>query len=98
MIVRIVNMTFRPQETQNFLDLFHAHDDKIRAQKGCHHLELLQDIHNPARYSTYSIWDSTQDLDAYRNSDLFALVWSETKALFADKPTAQSFTKQTILL
>jgi quinol monooxygenase YgiN len=40
MITRIVKMNFRPEEVENFLNIFHQSKDKIRHMPGCKHLEL----------------------------------------------------------
>jgi heme-degrading monooxygenase HmoA len=39
---------------------------------------------------TVSIWESEDDLNAYRNSELFENTWAKTKVLFNDKPEAWS--------
>ena len=83
-------MTFREDEVENFLDVFHKSKDKIRAFKGCLHLELHQDYTADNIFSTYSIWNDEQALDQYRNSDLFKSVWAQTKPLFKEKPVAFS--------
>ncbi len=90
-------MTFRAEETESFEKLFDKNKEQIRAQKGCRHLELLQDTQDPRRYSTYSIWHSAEDLEAYRHSELFASVWPATKALFEEKPVAMSLNKKIML-
>ena len=91
MIIRIVRMTFRPEEVINFLELFKSHQSLIRNFPGCRHLELLRDKHKPEVMSTYSLWESEDDLNAYRDSDVFAGLWPKTKALFAEKPVANSY-------
>jgi len=90
MLIRIVRMTFAPDKTADFLEIFSDSKDKIRAFEGCHHVELLQDINRPNVYSTYSLWESETHLNNYRDSPLFGQVWKATKALFADKPLAWS--------
>ncbi|MFD3003600.1 putative quinol monooxygenase [Pontibacter toksunensis] len=90
MIVRIVRMTFKPENTEAFLDIFRSSKEKIRAFEGCNHVELLQDVKNPNVYSTYSLWVSEEHLNKYRDSHLFGQVWPATKALFAEKPQAWS--------
>ncbi|OEK05492.1 putative quinol monooxygenase [Roseivirga misakiensis] len=90
MLIRIVRMTFRPEERQNFLTLFDEKKEKIRHFPGCTHLELLEDYNDPNIFSTYSYWDSEADLNNYRHSDLFAEVWANTKSKFAAKPIAFS--------
>ena len=93
MFVRIVKMTFQQDKTADFLAHFNTHKLKIRAFKGCQFLELYQDKENPAIFFTYSYWDTTTDLDAYRASTLFKEVWKTTKNWFAAKPEAWSVNK-----
>lgn len=57
---------------------------------GCTHLELLN---AGVVYFTYSRWNASEDLENYRNSALFAEVWSNTKALFAAPAEAWSTTQ-----
>ena len=90
MLVRIVRMTFRIEEVDNFLELFNSTKDKIRHFPGCHHLTLLKDYTEDNIYSTYSIWENEEALNAYRHSELFGEVWKATKSKFADKPIAFS--------
>ena len=90
MIIRIVKMTFMPEKVETFLEVFHASKHFIRSMPGCNHLELLNDINSPNIFFTYSYWDSENDLNNYRDSDLFKEVWSNTKILFNAKPEAWS--------
>ena len=96
MIVRIVKLTFQQNKLAEFENIFHSSKTKIRNQPGCQHLELLKDIDKPNIYMTYSYWDNPQDLEDYRNSDLFKSIWKETKALFSDKPEAWSVNQEWI--
>lgn len=90
MLVRIVVMTFEEDKVNEFLTLFDRCAQYIRNQKGCTKLELHRDVHLPNRFYTYSIWNSEQDLENYRNSELFNTVWKQTKILFKEKPLAYS--------
>lgn len=90
MILRIVKMKFKPEKCDEFLQLFERYHSQISGFKNCHGVELLQDIHDPSVYFTYSKWESEDDLNHYRNSELFKGVWSQTKALFDQKAEAWS--------
>jgi heme-degrading monooxygenase HmoA len=90
MLIRIVRMTFRPEEIDNFLDIFNSSKHLIKASEGCFHLELLRDKHSPNVMMTYSYWQSEAHLNAYRDSELFKNTWAATKVLFAEKPLAFS--------
>ena len=90
MITRIVKMNFRPEEVENFLTIFHQSKDKIRHMPGCQHLELWNSQSEATIYYTYSIWNSEDDLNNYRDSELFQSVWRATKALFAIKAEAST--------
>lgn len=95
MIVRIVKMQFKKECIQDFIDLFEEVKVKIRARQGCQHLELLQGL--PPRdniFMTYSYWDSEDDLNSYRYSDLFAETWKHTKMMFSHKAEAISLKKR----
>ena len=90
MLIRIVRMTFKEEEVENFLAMFESKKQLIRHFPGCTHLELQKDYNNPCVFATYSIWNDESDLNNYRNSELFVEVWAETKAKFAAKPIAFS--------
>ena len=93
MFVRIVKMSFQPEKIEEFLNNFNTKKEFIRNSPGCRLLELYRDKTNPNIFFTYSYWDTEQDLENYRNSELFKGVWSQTKALFNDKPLAWSVDK-----
>lgn len=97
MILRIVKMKFREDETENFLVLFNERKSLIRAFDGCSHLELWQQAGTPNVFFTYSMWESDQHLDHYRFSELFKDTWAKTKALFADKPEAWSVEQKMVV-
>ncbi len=90
MIVRIVKMSFNPEQVPQFLDNFELVKSKIRNSPGNRLLELYRDKQSPEVFFTYSYWETEQDLEAYRRSDLFKEVWSYTKKLFNAKPEAWS--------
>ena len=90
MIQRIVKMTFRPEEVDNFLSLFEEVKHKIRGCEGCAGLTLLADINQTNVLFTYSYWQTEANLNAYRDSELFAITWRDTKSKFASKAEAWS--------
>ena len=85
MIIRIVKMTFDQKKVNEFLEIFNSSKQYIRNFKGCTHLELLNDINSTNIFFTYSYWESENDLNNYRNSELFNTVWNKTKVLFSAK-------------
>lgn len=94
MIVRIVQMTFREDCIDDFLQLFEERKDIIRSFDGCSHLELWQDAKQKHVFLTYSIWDGEEYLDSYRFSEFFKDTWGKTKALFAGRPQAWSVVRK----
>ncbi len=90
MIKRIVKLTIQPDLIDTFKQRFEEWQPKIRSQQGCEHLELWQDVDDDRLLFTYSEWQSQDNLNQYRSSDLFASVWPQTKAMFDDRPTANS--------
>ncbi len=96
-MIRIVKMCFKAEHIEDFKALFEARKEKIRAQEGCTHLELLQDINNAQIFFTYSFWEDPKYLEQYRTSDFFADTWAKTKALFAEKASAWSVEQKVIV-
>lgn len=92
-MIRIVKMTFRPEEVDRFLELFEGWRHRIIAFPGCTHLQLLRGTDAPNVLFTYSAWNSAADLDVYRNSAVFSEVWPVVKRLFAEPAQAWSVEK-----
>lgn len=88
MIVRLVKMTFRPEEADHFRSLFETWRHRIISFSGCLKLELLHDSTTPGLFFTCSEWASTEALENYRSSAVFAEVWPIVKALFAARAEA----------
>ncbi len=93
MLVRIVKLSFHPENIPVFLQNFEEIKEKIRNAPGNRLLELYQDKNNSSIFFTYSYWETEEDLENYRNSALFDEVWTFTKQLFNDKPEAWSVDK-----
>lgn len=90
MIERIVKMTFEKGKADTFLEVFNRSKMQIASFPGCKSLKLLRDTKDDHVFFTYSIWDEESSLQNYRNSELFAITWSQTKPLFRDKASAWS--------
>ena len=93
MFIRIVKMSFPDEHINAFISIFENNKSQIRVAEGCSLLELYRDKDNPNVFFTYSYWENESYLAAYRQSDLFKSVWTETKQLFNDKPQAWSVDK-----
>ena len=93
MFIRIVKMSFEEKCIETFLENFHQNKIDIRNFEGCHLLELYRDKDLANVFFTYSYWEAQENLDNYRQSDLFKSVWAKTKILFNDKPQAWSVDK-----
>lgn len=93
MLVRIVKLSFFEEHIDEFLANFEANKLKIRSFEGCQFLELYRDKNQTNVFFTYSYWDSENDLNNYKDSELFKGVWSKTKVLFNAKPEAWSVDK-----
>lgn len=93
MLVRIVKLSFHQDKIPAFLENFELVKNQIRNFPGNRLLELYQDKTNASIIFTYSYWDSEEDLENYRKSELFTEVWGFTKQLFNDKPEAWSVDK-----
>ncbi len=93
MFVRIVKMSFAEENIPAFLENFELMKVRIRNAPGNRFLELYQDKNNKCIFFTYSYWETEDDLENYRKSELFTEVWDFTKKLFNDKPEAWSVDK-----
>ena len=90
MFTRIVKMEFQAKCIPEFLTNFQQVKSKIRNFPGCSQLELYCDKNDETIYFTYSRWDTTNDLESYKKSDLFLGVWATTKPMFRSKAKAWS--------
>jgi quinol monooxygenase YgiN len=90
MITRIVKLTLQPDKSTAFLDIFNDSRPIILNSKGCSYVQVLRDTKQPNVFFTYSCWDSEDNLNAYRDSELFKNIWERAKTLFADKAEAWS--------
>lgn len=97
MFVRIVKMSFHSKHIDEFSAMFNEKKEFIRASEGCNLLELYQNKNNPEVFFTYSYWEKEENLENYRNSELFKKVWKQTKTYFNDKPQAWSVDKKVSL-
>ena len=93
MFIRIVKMSFAEENIPAFLENFELIKVKIRNAPGNRLLELYQDKTNKCIFFTYSYWETEEDLENYRKSELFNTVWAFTKKLFNGKPEAWSVDK-----
>lgn len=90
MITRIVKLSFHPEHIEEFIQMFKETQSKIENSPGCNSVRLMRDVNQPNQFFTYSKWDSEDDLNNYRHSDLFITTWTRTKQWFNDKPAAWS--------
>lgn len=86
-------MSFHEENIPAFLANFEVMKEKIRNAEGNRFLELYQDKNDKGIFFTYSYWETEQDLENYRQSELFYDVWAFTKKLFNGKPEAWSVDK-----
>lgn len=96
MITRIVRMEFQPEHADDFLAHFKSIAHLIRAFPGVAHLELHRDADKPNVFYTYSQWAGTDDLEVYRQSELFKTTWAKAKTWFAGKPQAFSLQQEMV--
>lgn len=93
MLIRIVRMTFQEDKLADFHAIFDRAKRQIRTFPGNYQLDLLRDPDQPNVRITYSLWESVDALDAYRQSELFRTTWAATKVLFAERAVAFSAEK-----
>jgi len=89
MIYRYVRLRFDESSEDEFREIFKVSQPKIMSFPGCHSVELWKG--GPGEFATFSLWDSEDDLNHYRESDLFKATWAKVKLMFNDRPFAQSY-------
>ena len=90
--VQTLVKTLSTRLKSEFLKTFEENGPKIREMKGCHGVDLVQDLYRPYVFFTLSKWESEDDLNAYRESELFRNTWKVTKSLFSVPAHAWSTT------
>ena len=97
MITRLVKMTFKEDTIADFLKLFEERKERIKANRGCVHLEMLQEKAGGLICFTYSIWEDEPALEAYRQSPFFKDTWAATKKLFAERAEVWTTVSRAVL-
>ncbi len=96
MIIRVVQMHFRPEAVAEIQQRLLEQAPKVRAFPGCLHLSLHCDAESPNTLYSISYWESPEALAAYRQSSLFRAFWAELKGYFSGP--ARAFTLQEAFL
>lgn len=89
-MIRIVKMSFDISKRDEFLEVFDLIKNEIRSFPGCSFVHLLEDQNEQGVFFTYSSWESTDALSAYRSSTFFQQTWQKIKPWFKAKPQAWS--------
>ena len=93
-MIRIVKLTFKSEHVQDFLEHFETVKTDINSFPGCKGMKLLREQDSSNVFFTYSEWNSNEDLENYRRSELFGGIWPKVKKWFAEKPEAWSVDKE----
>ena len=88
MITRLVKLTLQPDKASQFEAIFYNTQSLIENSAGCRKTSLFKVAGAESQYFTISYWNSEQNLQDYRASDLFRNVWSTVKPLFSAKAEA----------
>ena len=90
MLTRVVKLHFKEEHLTQFFAHFEQVKWEVAQFPGCSGMQLLQDQTDPCLIFTYSIWNSEEDLNNYRNSSLFSSIWPIIKPWFDQKAEAWS--------
>ena len=88
-------MEINESDIDSYMALVQSVLDRIKNFKGCQSVNIFNDKDVPNRFFSYSTWESEEHLDAYRDSELFKITWSELKTFF--KSPAQAWTVEDAL-
>jgi len=89
-ITRIVKMSFQQDYAEEFEIFFTKIQNQVASQPGCNGVKLLKQVGETGVFFTYSSWNSEADLNQYRQSEVFGMIWPKVKAWFVAKPEAWS--------
>jgi quinol monooxygenase YgiN len=93
MITRIVKLTFQEERIADFISFFDTINTRVSTFENCHGMRLMQEKGREHVVFTYSLWESEDALNKYRDSELFQGVWSTIKPWFAER--AEAWTVET---
>lgn len=93
MITRIVKLTIKEENRDDFRNIFALNNKHIGNFTGCKEVKLVESNLNDGVFFTLSTWDSQESIDLYRKSELFGTIWPKVKTWFSDKPEAWSTTQ-----
>jgi len=79
-----------PEKQDEFMEVFQRSKEYIRGFEGCIEMRLLKSLNEEGVFFTYSLWQSEEALNKYRNSARFREIWSASKACFSAKAEATS--------
>lgn len=88
-------MKFKSGNEKKFLEIFNERKKAIAGFEGCSYLELRRSKAHGNWFMTFSIWNDEKNLDQYRFSDLFKVVWASVKPLFEANAEALSVWPET---
>lgn len=87
-ITRIVKLEIGNDHFDEFIHIFNSHAIRMKSVEGCIDLKLVRDTIHLNTFFTISQWQTVIDLETYRSSELFKMVWSKVKPLFCARPEA----------
>ena len=91
MLIRIVQLSIKPDCIKQFKSIFTEAAPHIRAFPGCLRLDLWQQVDLLGEFATFSHWQDTESLDAYRASELFRSRWATIRPMFSSEPRVFSY-------
>lgn len=89
-MTRLVKLTLKEEHVNDFITHFDTVKDKINSFPGCKGMKLLRDDNTLGIVFTYSEWNTADDLENYRKSELFSSIWPTVKEWFDKKAEAWS--------
>lgn len=93
MITRIVKLTFQEERIADFIAFFDTINTRVSTFENCYGMRLMQEKRKANVVFTYSLWESEEALNKYRDSELFQGVWSTIKPWFGER--AEAWTVET---
>jgi quinol monooxygenase YgiN len=85
MITRIVRLTLKEEKVLDFENFVMPKMELINSFEGCINVRIFKDHELPNVFYTISEWESEENLNNYRKSELFGSIWPIVKPWFNDK-------------
>lgn len=88
MITRIIKITIKPGNIDDFKQFISLMKENILTIGGCKHIDILNDREDKNIFFMYTIWETETVLNKYRKSELNKTFWNKLNQWSVKEPQA----------